>query len=640
MRYLLIALLLIVVLTPVLADSPGTASAGWTSRPSEIRAVWMDRRSIPATEQGIRRLIRSYAGAGINLVHPEVIYNGYSAYPSSYLTRQDLWHGIDMLGILIDEAHKRGIEVHPWVWVFRTGNASDHGGILKAHPDWVAVNKDGGTLTPGNSYWLCPSVPGARRLLLGAFRELAEKYPIDGIELDYIRFEDQSPVPYCYNDSCRSKFQAEHGIDPMCIEPFTKPVLDWQLWREELINSFVAQVSDETRKVRPTIRISAAVGSIPDIARVSYLQDWPHWAANKWVDFLAPMDYTADVQHFARRQDASAKAIANTALLAPGIGLHLFKGTDTMLDEIEVARSKSVSGVTLFASESLKDDRLKALAEGPFNGKAQLPARDPVEGVKILARSASKRVGDGASSQGLSEADHELTGASTLVKYAEYSAKEVGYVPPTAPPIFIPDVIRPLPSADVPFTDSAPALDGRLDDAAWQKAGHIGICVTNLGAEARQLSDVMLLRDASNLYVGMRCREPRLDRMKVAVSEHDGPVFTDDSVEILIDPSSKSRDYYHFAVNAIGTRFEQYAMNPSWNGEWRAATGREVGAWTAEIAIPFAPLKVTPTAGSSWRANFCRNRTTTMGDPENSCWSATYGSYHTPIRFGILKFDR
>ena len=68
----------------------------------------MDRNSIPKTEKGIRGLIKDYAKAGINLVHPEVIFNGYSAYPSEYLTHKDLWNGIDMLAFSPTSVTSRG----------------------------------------------------------------------------------------------------------------------------------------------------------------------------------------------------------------------------------------------------------------------------------------------------------------------------------------------------------------------------------------------------------------------------------------------------------------------------------------------------------------------------------------------------
>lgn len=634
-RYFIYVIATLMLLSPLtlFAESPAPGL-----RPVEIRAVWMDRKSIPKTEEGIRDLIRQYADAGINVVHPEVIYYGYSAYPSAYLKQNDLWNGIDMLGILLSEAHKRGIEVHPWVWVFRTGNTADMGGILKDHPEWMALGKNGKGLSNNGGYWLCPSIPEVRTLLLNAIVELAQKYPIDGVQLDYVRFEEQYPVSYCYNDNCRNAFKAQYLLDPVDIRPFTKGVLDWQLWREDLINTFVAQVSDMLKKVRPEIKVSAAVGSIPDRARVNLMQNWPHWAENRWVDYLSPMDYTANTADFIRRQNASTEAIGTKTLLAPGVGLYTMKGEEPMLEQVSITNIKPVDGVTLFATAYLDGNRIKALEDGPFKGKASLPFRNPVEGARAFIAQAESRITQGTTPEELKLAVQSLDSAKRLLEYARHTSAAGEYVPPAPPPIFIPETILPLPQADAVSITGAPKIDGRLDDPAWQKAKKIAIQYTNLGFDTPHPTDIYLMHSKDTLYMGFRCRESKLNMLKFNATEHDGPVFNDDSIELFISTQSTDAGaaaYFHFALNVLGTKYERKSSG-AWNGKWECATGREPGAWIAEAAIPFSSLGIKTLApGTTWRVNFCRNRTVS-GVMENLTWSPTYGPYHTPSRFGLL----
>ena len=612
-----------------------TCVQGATSRPVEIRAVWMDRNSIPKTEQGIRDLVRKYSKAGINLIHPEVIFNGYAAYRSSYLPQKDLWNGLDMLDILIDEAHKKKMEVHPWVWVFRAGYVNDKGGILSRHPDWAMVDKEGHDLT-NDSYWLDPCNPAVRRTLLGAYRELAEKYPIDGIQLDYIRF----PSPdHGYNDDCRDKFKAEYGIDPVDIQPFTKPVIDWHLWRENLLNTFVEDVQREMLWVGRDLQVSAAVASFPDQARLSFLQDWEFWTANRWVDFVAPMDYTADIGDFMDRIHASAEKITHQALLAPGIGLHLQKDAQPMLTQIELARAEPVEGVTLFATAYLDEPRLKALGEGPFKEKAELPFRKPTQSAKKLLDSAKGRLKEGAPLGDVTEAASEAEAADRLLKHQMYEMLGLKRVVQFPPNIFIPEEVVPIPETGVPLADSAPVIDGKLDDPAWQTAAKIQMKYTNLGGPAAQPTDVCITRDAERLYIAYRCFEPRVDHLKANVTEQDGPIFEDDSVEVFLDIKGDGKDYYHFAVNSLGTKYESHGYDTAFNPDWSAsaqATADDAG-WCAEMAIPISALKAA--LSGTWRANFCRNRMVTS-EAQNMCWSPTYGSFHTPIRFGTLVFTR
>ena len=104
----------------------------------EARAIWIDAGAIPKTADGIRKLVRSYHRANLNVLFPEVICRGYAVYPSKLIARDPRFAGAcDALPVMIKEAHKLGMEVHPWVWVFRAGYTKDRGAILTAHPEWA-----------------------------------------------------------------------------------------------------------------------------------------------------------------------------------------------------------------------------------------------------------------------------------------------------------------------------------------------------------------------------------------------------------------------------------------------------------------------------------------------------------------------
>ena len=258
---------------------------------SRIRAIWVDAGAIPKSEDGIANLVRLYKKANINVLLPEVIARGYTAYPSKLLARDPRFAGaIDPMPILIREAHAAGMEVHPWVWVFRAGYTQDRGAILKAHPDWVELSKYGEDLSANGGFWISPSIPEARDFLIDLFKELVGKYDVDGIHLDYIRYEVQSPSPYGYCQYARDAFKKSCGIDPMDVDRLTSDQYSWDLYRERQINTFVQRVSTELRAIKPRLVISAAVGPNIKDARLNLLQNWANWVDNKWVDFLTPDD--------------------------------------------------------------------------------------------------------------------------------------------------------------------------------------------------------------------------------------------------------------------------------------------------------------------------------------------------------------
>lgn len=619
--------LLIIATIQLLAALPGP------SFPVQGRCIWIDANSIPTNDQSMAAYIDSLAKANINVLFPETLRRGYTIYPSKLDTQDSRFKGYDPLSALIRDAHKHGMEVHPWVWVFRQGYSKDKGPILTTHPEWAAVSKWGETLSANGGYWVCPSIPEAREYLISIFKEIATNYCIDGIHLDYIRFENQFPAAYCYNSSCRDKFKAKSGIDPMNIQPLTEPIIEWSLWREDLVNSFVQQVKDEMHTISPAIKVSAAVGSYPDQARTSLLQNWPNWVDNKWVDFLTPMAYTADPSTFRAMVSTELAAVGEKTLVMPGIGLHMQKTPQITLDQVDIAEDMGADGITLFASAHLKEETRKALEFGPFSCPAQIPFRNPSKAVKTLLEAA-----ENVYQCQPAEAKTYLREASRLLGYMAYQAADIGYVPPTRPPIYIPASVLPIPTVDVSKTVNPPVIDGNLDDPVWATAAKFSIQNDEMGNPSPVTTEVMISYDSNNIYIAYNSSEPTPGKIKATITKRDGPTFYDDSAEMFFDPWGKRQQYYQLAVNTLGTEFDAKLNDASVNLTWTASAKQTDKGWTAEIAVPFSSLGVnTPAQGNAWNVNFARNRWVT-GKAEYLIWSVPYGSFHQPDRFGTIIF--
>jgi len=612
------------------------------SRNVEIRAVWMDYRGIPSTEAEIRSLVRSLVSAGFNVLHPEAIYNGYSSYPSRYLSQDARWGGLDVLGIVISEGHKLGAEVHPWMRVFRVGHTGDRGGILKAHPNWVAVDRQGQELSQGGGLWLCPSREPVRKLLLRLVEEIATKYEIDGLHLDYIRYDSQE---FCYCQTCRAKFKAGYGLDPLDIQPFTKPAIDWHLWREQQINSFVKNVSELLRQVRPEAKLSAAVAPSPNQARLEYLQNWENWVANQWLDYVEPMNYTADNDYFRSLVIQADAAIADRALLVPGISIMPPQTIGTVLSQVQIAREQPTLGISLFSTSHIDEASLKELRRTVFNTKASVPLGSPTAGARKLVKSAHDALKKDHSADELAVISSDLEAARRLLAYQSSRMQPAEFVPPSKPPITIPEHIIPLPELIVPFVDNvALNIDGRLDEPSWQKASTIALDYTKDGGEAWRKTTVYILSDKERLYLAYICEEPAIKSLKSQIKQNDGPVFLDDSVELFLSPTADAKSYYHLALNALGVKYDALGKSAKENLQWVAATNIGEDRWTAELMVPLSSLGVGEenTHTSRWRVNLCRNRVLDFptSEVQHFCWSPTYGSYHTPARFGFVQFQR
>lgn len=623
----------IAVLLWVLIVSPACADTTMPVKPVEGRGIWVDANSIPTDDTAMAAFVESLAKANFNVLFPETMRRGYTIYPSKLDEQDPRFKGYDPLAAMIREAKKHGLEVHPWVWVFRQGYTNNPGPIFTKHEDWMAVNKWGETLSANGGYWISPSVPAARDYLISVFKEIVTNYDVDGLHLDYVRYENQFPAPYDYHPVARQKFKATHGVDPMDIEILTPMQATWHLWREDQVNTFVQRVSKEIRAAKPDIKISAAVGSMHDNARTSLLQNWPHWVDNKWVDLVTPMSYTANETTYRKMISSMKEAVELRTIIMPGLGLHTYKGSEPLIQQIEITRQMGTDGQTHFAAVYLDDQEKSALASGPYSNKAEIPFRRPQDRVKTLLDAAAATMDTKPE-----QARSYLRDASRLLGYLSYQAAKVGYVQPTPPPLVIPEVVLPIPSVDVPRMTIAPTIDGLPDESLWASAGVVRIAHNEMGEPAPVTSEVRVTYDDTNLYIAYLAAEPQMDKLKATVTKRDGAVFYDDSVELFIDPWNRRREYYQLSANTLGTQFDAKLNNAGINLEWKSAAAKDGKGWTAEIAIPYAALGVAaPRPGDKWAVNFARNRWVT-GSVEYLAWSVTYGSFHSPERFGSITF--
>lgn len=188
-----------------------------------------------------------------------------------------------------------------------------------------------------------------------------------------------------------------------------------------------------------------------------------------------------------------------------------------------------------------------------------------------------------------------------------------------------------------------PALTGDLSDPLWRKGGLCRITYKYDGSgDAKEQTEARFLFDSENLYIGVRCDEPLLSALNPQVKDRDGLVWTDDSIEVLIDTANAHHACYHFIVNSIGTLYDEKCLGSertdrTWNSHTRVKTGRVEGAWIAEMAIPFKDLGVIPTPGLIWGMNICRSRF--VGEKELTALSWTPDGFIEPKNFEHLFFE-
>lgn len=135
------------------------------------------------------------------------------------------------------------------------------------------------------------------------------------------------------------------------------------------------------------------------------------------------------------------------------------------------------------------------------------------------------------------------------------------------------------------------------------------------------------------------------------LTERDAPLYTEEVVEVFLDPVKDLESYFEIEVNPLNAVLDLvlrktrsgYRKDARWDCDGlRTSVIREPGAWIAELAIPFRSLgPEAPAAGSKWRANFTRIDRPKSAPRELSAWCAPgRPNFHTPERFGVIEFRR
>lgn len=365
------------------------------SRVTETRGIWI--RPTETTRETIALTLDQMAEAGYNLVYLETFYQGYTIFPSETAEQYGIpaqrpqFEGIDPLQIWIEEAHARNIELHPWVENFFVGVEQEGGPgpILTVYPEWAAVEwEDVGKEGPQPSaaepgyYFLDPALPEARQYVLEIYAEMLERYEIDGIHLDYIRYPVSLPRErsFSYSDFSRAAFEEVAGVDPYTINPDDNPEKweEWIEWRQNNITSFVKEVRDAIDTTRPDAALSAAVFPDEFDSQIRKMQKWPDWVDAGWMDFMAGMSFGRSADSVAADTTAmidivDGKTLIYTGVYAPFLSL----SPGTLVDQIEAVRGAGAQGVSVFAWGQVSNPFIEAQNEGPYRLTADAPHSDP-----------------------------------------------------------------------------------------------------------------------------------------------------------------------------------------------------------------------------------------------------------------------
>ena len=141
-------------------------------------------------------------------------------------------------------------------------------------------------------------------------------------------------------------------------------------------------------------------------------------------------------------------------------------------------------------------------------------------------------------------------------------------------------------------------IDGVLDEPDWKAAAPIGEIrqrEPHEGQRATESTEVKLLYDSRNLYVGVMCFDSDPKHIIGTQMSRDADLSADDRIEILIDSFRDRHNAFYFATNPLGALvdalvIENGQINKDWDAIWLVRTRRTEHGWSAEFSIPFKSL--------------------------------------------------
>ena len=228
----------------------------------EFRAAWVatvtnldwPTPSLPPQGQQdqLVSIFESLKGMGFNAiifqVRPEcdALYNSSLEPWSKWLTGSQgnapvpFW---DPLEFAVEEAHKRGMELHAWFNPYRAervvGNyplASTH--VVSQHPAWILTFAPSGSTAALNI--LNPGLPDVRNHVARVVADIVRRYDVDGIHADDYFY----PYPP----------QAITNQDAATFTAYNRGFTDIGAWRRDNVNLLMKQIMDSVNAIKPYVR--------------------------------------------------------------------------------------------------------------------------------------------------------------------------------------------------------------------------------------------------------------------------------------------------------------------------------------------------------------------------------------------------
>lgn len=210
--------------------------------------------------------------------------------------------GYDPLAFAIEEAHKRGLELHIWVNPFRvtsSGSIATSDKVWQNASDWI-IKYDNGSF---KGQIIDPGFPEARAYVIKVLMEIVNNYDVDGILMD--------DYFYPYGGTTTEDGNSKSKYKPSNVVDVNQDGDTDDDWRRANVDSCMKMLYDQLQAVKPWVRFGMGpfgIWTTQKKAAQAYgislpngivgLDDYDvqacntvEWVKQGWVDYINPQLY-------------------------------------------------------------------------------------------------------------------------------------------------------------------------------------------------------------------------------------------------------------------------------------------------------------------------------------------------------------
>jgi uncharacterized lipoprotein YddW (UPF0748 family) len=315
------------------ADCPPPAPrefrAAWVATVANID--WPSKQSLTTAQQQaeIIAIVDRAAELNLNALVLQVRTSADAFYPSSLEPWSEFLTGeqgrapspfYDPLKMWIDEAHKRGIELHAWFNPYRARHVQAKSANARNH---LANTQPALIKSYGGFLWMDPGEPKAADHTLNVVMDVLRRYDIDGVHIDDYFY----PYPVVATQEVRQVGASRPALSDGVAGALNQTVVAepqrdiefpddaaWQRfvasggkisradWRRQNVNQLVERIYTSIKREKPWVQFGISPFGIgrPDKrpAGISGFSQYDKlfadielWLQRGWLDYLAPQLY-------------------------------------------------------------------------------------------------------------------------------------------------------------------------------------------------------------------------------------------------------------------------------------------------------------------------------------------------------------